>query len=113
MPLLHGFGSPFVRTTGPAHTAAQLSLPIELAHDKGILLVGHYRIGRPANGGNNAGEESPGEFPKGVTLPLGKILARRGEPRYETSEAAGRRTGQRNGGRNGACRSTGRFRLER
>jgi len=52
-----------------------LSLPIELAHDKGILLVGHYRIGRPANGGNNAGEESPGEVPEGVTLQLGKILA--------------------------------------
>jgi hypothetical protein len=52
-----------------------LSLPIELAHDKGILLVGHYRIGRPANGGNSADEESPGEVPEGVTLPLGKILA--------------------------------------
>jgi len=58
-----------------ARSAAKLSLPIELAYDKGILLVGHYRIGRPANGGNNADEESPGKVPKGVTLPLGKILA--------------------------------------
>jgi len=59
--------APFIRKASPARSAARLSLPIELAHDKGILLVGHYRIGRPANGGNNAGEESPGEFPKGVT----------------------------------------------
>ena len=84
-----GSAAPFVRKASPAHTAARLSLPSELARDKGILLVGHYMIGRPGNGGNNAGEESPGEFPKGVTLPLGKILARRGEPRYETCEAAG------------------------
>ena len=62
-----GSAAPFVSKASPAHTAARLSLPIELAHDKGIVLVGNYRIGRPANGGNNAGEESPGEFPKGVT----------------------------------------------
>jgi hypothetical protein len=35
-----GSAAPFVRKASPAHTAARLSLPIELAHDKGILLVG-------------------------------------------------------------------------